>query len=593
MDQLNIAYRVAFPNPGRHIYHVVLTIQNLPVGKHRLRLPVWTPGSYQVADFSGNLFGLEGEFERRPLLVTQTAKNRWDFETSVPGTVTIRYQVYAYQEGVRQSHLDQTHAYWNGAHLFLLVDDYQQVGLGIDIDVPPGWQVATGLSRLPDAPYRYQAANYDVLIDSPVEIGRHPSYHFDVDGKTHTIALWGQGNEDPDRLVKDVQRIVQTAREMFGELPYEHYTFIFHLSDHGTGGLEHLNSTTCGMERFSFRPEKSYRRVLSLIAHEFFHLWNVKRIHPEMLGPFDYDREVHTHLLWAMEGITDYYAGILLLRSGLYTLKDYLDRLKERIEAYEKRPGRFVQSLSQSSFETWTKFYRPGPDSPNRQISYYLKGELVGLLLDLEIRRRSQGQKSLDDVLRLLYQRYGRESIGFPEAVYQETVEEVCQSSFEEFFARYIESVDDLPLDQALASAGIEIRRQWKTLADDDAKDSASDTPIPWLGVDLKWTEHAYIDVTTSYSDGPAVDWLSPQDRIVALNGYALESPEDLTKRLQANHRPGDVVSLHLFRRGKLQQVTMALGQAPYDQISVIPAQNPNPDAKALLSSWLGVSPTA
>lgn len=587
MAQPAIAYRVEFLDPGLHVYHVTMTVRNLDPGKHRLRLPVWTPGSYQVADFSGNLFGVIAEFQQQPLNLTQTAKNRWEFETSRVGDVLCRYQVYAYQEGVRQSHLDETHAYWNGAHLFFLLDEFTEVPHLIDIDVPPGWQVATGLDRVVDAPYRFLAANYDVLIDSPVEVGRQRMYHFEVAGKRHTLALWGEGNEDPGRLVEDIQKIVETARDFFGELPYQHYTFIFHLSDHGTGGLEHLNSTTCGMDRFSFRPQKSYRRVLSLIAHEFFHLWNVKRIHPEMLGPFDYDREVHTHLLWAMEGFTDYYAGIILRRSGLFSVQDYLDRLKDRIQAYEKLPGRFVQSLAQSSFETWTKFYKPGPDSPNRQISYYLKGELVGLLLDLEIRQRSHNQKSLDDVLRLLYQRYGRKMVGFPESVYQETVEEVGQSSFEEFFQRYIESVDQLPLDEMLGAAGIEVRRRWKPAQDNDGGETSSE-PLPWLGVDVKWAEERYLEVSTSYADGPAANLIAAKDRLIALNDYLVEKPEDLTKRLQTNHRPGDVVRIHLFRRGKLQHVSVVLAEAPCDAMEVKPIQDASEEARSMLTAWLG-----
>ena len=587
MAQPAIAYRVEFLDPGLHVYHVTMTVQSLDPGKHRLRLPVWTPGSYQVADFSGNLFGVIGEFQNQPLNLTQTAKNRWEFETSMRGEVRFRYQVYAYQEGVRQSHLDETHAYWNGAHLFFLLDEFTEVPHLIDIDGPPEWQVATGLDRVVDAPYRFLATNYDVLIDSPVEVGRQRMYHFEVEGKRHTLALWGEGNEDPGRLVEDVQKIVETARDFFGELPYQHYTFIFHLSDHGTGGLEHLNSTTCGMDRFSFRPQKSYRRVLSLIAHEFFHLWNVKRIHPDMLGPFDYDREVHTHLLWAMEGFTDYYAGIILRRSGLFSLQDYLDRLKDRIQAYEKLPGRFVQSLSQSSYETWTKFYKPGPDSPNRQISYYLKGELVGLLLDLEIRQRTHNQKSLDDVLRLLYERYGRKMVGFPESVYQETVEEVGQGSFEEFFQRYIESVDQLPLDAMLGAAGIEVRRRWKSAQDNDGGETSSE-PLPWLGIDVKWAEQRYLEVGTSYADGPAANLISAKDRLIALNDYLLEKPEDLTKRLKTNHRPGDVVRIHLFRRGKLQHVSIVLAEAPYDAIEVKPIQDASEEARSMLAAWLG-----
>jgi predicted metalloprotease with PDZ domain len=310
-----------------------------------------------------------------------------------------------------------------------------------------------------------------------------------------------------------------------------------------------------------------------------------------MLGPFDYDREVHTHLLWAMEGFTEYYAALSLRRAGLVSFDDYLEHIGDQIQAYEKRPGRFVQSLSQSSFETWTKFYRPTADAANRQMSYYLKGELVGLCLDLEIRRRTDQRSSLDDVFKLLYQRYGRQGIGFPESVYQETVEEVATSSFQEFFDRYIESVDPLPLDGMLDNAGIKVIRRWKP-RDPESGDQDSTEPVAWLGIEVKDdANHVGLDVTTSYSDGPAASLLSPGDRLVALNGYAMEKVADLEKRLQDDHRPGDLVNLHFFRRNHLETVPVVLGSSPPNQIKLELVNDLSGQQAALLRDWLHYAP--
>lgn len=579
--------------PGLHVYRLTLAIDNLPAGKHSLTLPVWTPGSYEVQDFARHLFDLHVTADSTPLEVDHETKNRWAFETRQAGAVTVTYSVYAFELGVATSHLDQSHAYWNGAQIFLLVDDYKDVPIEVEIQAPPEWHVSTGLEPAEDAPGLYRAPNYDILIDCPVEVGTHRTLTFTVDGKPHTVAIWGHGNEDAASLTEDLKHIVQTQRDMFGGLPYQHYTFILHLSDRGTGGLEHLNSTTCGVERFAFKPRKSYRNVLSLLSHEFFHLWNVKRIHPEMLGPFNYNQEVYTRLLWAMEGFTDYYAYLTLRRAGLYTVKEYLNGLGERIRRYESLPGRFVQSLSESSFDTWIKLYKPDEDSPNRTISYYLKGDLVGTCLDLEIRHRTQNRHCLDEVLVRLYERYGAHGVGFPEAVYQETVEEVGESSFEDFFARYIDGTAPVPFEQYLAYAGIQVERRYKNPdqdkpAENEDKDN-EDTPVnplPWLGITVKGQEGKVL-VQVSYVNGPARALLNAGDQIIALNGYQIATPEDLTKRLRRNHQIGETVEVAFFRRGHLETVPVVLAAAPPNDVRLKPIGEPNDLQKAIYTSWL------
>lgn len=587
-------FTVSFLEPGLHVYHVTLTMDNLAPGTHTLTLPVWTPGSYEVRDFAGQLFDMHVD-QSGPLEVHHTKKNQWLFETVNNGPVVARYQVYAYQLGVSSSHLDQSHAFFNGAQLFVLLDDQKDIPITVELQSPPGWDTATGLDRSPERPGVYLARNYDVLIDSPVETGPHRSLTFMVDDKLHTVALWGQGNEDPEQLVQDIEKIVRSQSQMFGGMPYDHYTFILQISDRGTGGLEHLNSTVCGIPRFAFRPHKSYIKVLRLISHEFFHLWNVKRIHPEMLGPFDYNREVHTHLLWAMEGFTDYYGHLTLRRSGLQSEKEYLKDLAERIKLYETLPGRFVQSLSESSFDTWIKFYRRTPDSPNRTISYYLKGDLVGTCLDLEIRHRTHNRYSLDTVLQRLYERYGQHGVGFPESVYQETVEEVGASSFEEFFEHYIHGTSPVPFDQFLAYAGLQIEYGYKNpdadtesedIGDNENGEDQRTAPLPWLGVDTKEEQHRAV-VTVSYTSGPARALLNPHDQIVAINGYQISSPSDLNKRLRSSHRSGESVEISLFRRGHLETVSVILGDAPYNQVTIRPMTDATAEQTAIRQDWL------
>lgn len=568
---------------------MTLTIEHLPKGKHTLTLPVWTPGAYKIEDFARHLFDLQVEVNRQPVEVHHLAKNQWGFDTfAEESQVVVRYKVYAYELGTHGNHLDQTHAYFNGAHLFFLVDDYKSTPYEVAIAAPAGWQVSTGLDRVDNQPFRFRAPDYDVLLDSPFEIGTHRLLTFTVDEKLHEVAIWGHGNEDAQQLLHDLEAIVKAQRDLFGGLPYDHYTFILHLSDRGTGGLEHLNSTTCGTSRFAYKPRKNYRRVLRLLSHEFFHLWNVKRIHPEMLGPFDYNREVYTHLLWAMEGFTDYFATLTLRYANLFSVKEYLNVLADNIEAYEKKPGRYVQSLAESSFDTWIKLYKPDDDSPNRTISYYLKGDLVGTCLDLELRHRTHNRYGLDEVLRRLYQRYGAHNIGFPESVYQETVEEVGASSFQPFFDQYITGTAPLPFEHFLNYAGLTVERRYKRPDhDEDATEQSSqENPVPWLGIEAELREGQLI-AKHCYTDGPAASRLNPGDRILAINGYQVTTLEELQHRIVLDHHIGDTVEVAFFRRGKLESVPVTLSAAPPDDVKIVPVKEPTPDQMALFETWL------
>ncbi len=578
--------------PGSHVYNMTLSIQNLPQGKHTLTLPVWTPGAYEVQDFARHLFDLAVEANGQTVETYHLSKNQWGFDTYQDGAqVVVRYKVYAFLLGVDTSHMDQSHAYFNGAQLFFLVDQYKDEPADVVIQAPPGWHVSTGLDMVDQNPFYYRASNYDVLIDSPAEIGTHRVITFTVDQKPHHLAIWGHGNEDADQLARDVQAIVEAQRDLFGGLPYDHYTFILHLSDRGTGGLEHLNSTTCGTARFAYRPRKKYRRVLQLFSHEFFHLWNVKRIHPEMLGPFDYNREVYTHLLWAMEGFTDYFADLTLRRGGLFSTKEYLENLADNIKIYEKKPGRLVQSLAESSFDTWIKLYKPDEDSPNRTISYYLKGDLVGTCLDLEIRHRTQSQYGLDEVLRRLYNRYGQHQVGFPESVYQETVEEVAGSSFEDFFTEYINGTTPVPFETFLRYAGLALERTYKNPeseeGDDKSESKTRTTPLPWLGVDASLADNRNLVVKVSYADGPAAGLLNPSDHILAINGYQVTTDTELNDRITLDHNIGDPVEVTVFRRGKLETISVVLGAAPPDEVKIVPLETADDSQKTLYKAWL------
>jgi predicted metalloprotease with PDZ domain len=395
--------------------------------------------------------------------------------------------------------------------------------------------------------------------------------------------IWGQGNEDEQRLIEDTRKIVEAARDLWGSLPYEHYTFFLMLAGkQAGGGLEHRNSTSLLLPRFIFKPDKSYERYLSLVSHEFFHVWNVKRLRAAGLGPFDYTSETYTTLLWAMEGITEYYTDLLLLRAGLLTPQRYLERLADDIVTLETTPGRQLQSLECASFDSWIKQYRPDENSINTSVSYYLKGALVAALLDLEIRRRTGGEHSLDDVMRYLYRAYPLDGPGVVDRHgYVQAIKDVTGQDLAEFFDRYIAGTDQLPFDEIFGAAGLKLRWDWKNKQNGE--------PKPALGVRLK-SSGGQLSVAAVLSGGPAyAAGFNAGDEIVALDGYRITDEAGIRDRL-ADRRAGETVTLTVFRREELRTLEVTLGTAPHDKLAIEQVAEPSEEQRRMRGGWLGLS---
>lgn len=562
-----------------HVARLQLLLDNLPAGSHELSLPVWQPGFYEIRDYSRHVFAVEGDEDGQVIPLEKISKNRWRF-TSQGGRVEIRYRVFAFELTVYGSHLDASHAYWNGTNFFFMLDDEADVSVDVVIEAKEGWRVSTGLERLDD--FRYRAASYDVLYDCPVEVGTHRVRTWKVTGIPHELAVWGYGNEDLDGLETDITRIVESAARFFGALPYPHYTFIFHVAD-AVGGLEHANSTTCGFSRTAFRPWSSYRRVLGLIAHEFVHLWNVKRIHPLALGPFDYNQETTTELLWTMEGVTEYVSRLVLRRAGLITAEEFLDGMASDIRELEQKPGRHIMSLADASYNIFANRAQVGVE-PNRSISYYLKGCLVGMLLDLEIRKATRHEKSLDDVLRLLMDRYGSRGVGFPEEAYRATAEEVAGRSLALFWHRYANGVDDIGWDEWLRSFGLGVER---TTHDPDPRTGRSNArrSEAWIGVEYQ-RHPSPIRIRAAFNPGPSAGLLYPDDEVVALDHIRVTKVDDLETQMR-QRRPSERVVFHVFRRGRLERVPVTLGTAPATRYRITRRKEAGESARRGYTRWL------
>ncbi|NTW03047.1 MAG: M61 family metallopeptidase, partial [Oscillochloris sp.] len=373
-----ITYTVSMPEPHTHLYHIEVAIDAVSTPALDLVLPSWTPGSYMIREYARHIqefvaIGPDGTM----LPWRKTAKDSWQIATGQAAQVLVRYKVYAYELTVRTSYLDASHGYFNPGTLCMYVPGRTNEQLAFQVNVPDGWRVSTALEPAAGGQWLYVAQDYDELVDSPFECGTQRVLTFTVDEVPHELVIYGYGNEDEARLIADTRRIVEVQRDMFASLPYPHYSFILHLTDGRGGGLEHRNSVSNMVDRWIFQPERSYERYLSLTSHELFHVWNVKRLRPATLGPFDYRSENYTRLLWFVEGVTSYYDELLLVRAGLMKPERYLEKLAEKIVSLQSQPGRYVQSLEQSSFDAWVKFYRPDENTANTSISYYLKGSLV------------------------------------------------------------------------------------------------------------------------------------------------------------------------------------------------------------------------
>ncbi|MEI7768674.1 MAG: PDZ domain-containing protein [Chloroflexales bacterium] len=579
-----ITYTISMPEPHTHLYHVEVAVDAVSAPALTLVLPAWTPGSYMIREFARHIqeFSAHGP-DGGALPWRKTAKDTWQVDAGLATQVIARYKVYANELTVRTSHLDSSHGYFNPANLCMYVSGRTGEPLAVNLDVPAGWRVSTALEAGGGGPSSFVALDYDELVDSPFECGTQRVLAFTVDEVPHEIVIWGRGNEDEAQLVADTRRIVEVQRDMFDGLPYPRYILILHLTDGRGGGLEHRNSVTNMVDRWTFRPARSYERYLSLISHELFHVWNVKRLRPAPLGPFDYRSENYTRQLWLVEGVTSYYDELLLVRAGLMSQDRYLEKLADEIVALQGQPGRHVQSLEQSSFDAWVKYYRPDENSANTSISYYLKGSLVCLLLDMEIRRHTAGARSLDDVLRELYGRYPISGPGVPEDGGALAAVEVVVGAqggfFRDFFARYIAGTAELDYAPALAAAGLELR--W------GHRQPQADGSAPgWLGLKLKRQGERTL-VASLRADSPAyAAGVYAEDELLALDGWRVDE-ERLNARI-AERAPGDTVRLSLFRGDALVEVPVTLAEAPYDSLSITPVAAPDAAQLKVYRDWLG-----
>ncbi len=572
MQQHSVHYRVLPSDPAAHIFSVKMTVVSPAPGGQLVSLPAWIPGSYMIRDFAKNIVTISAECNERAVALTKLDKQSWQ-AAPCSGTLIIRYTVYAWDLSVRSAHLDQSHAYFNGTSLFLRVHGQDDKPCSVELLPPAGeeyqaWRIATTLPRNGAKQYGfggYQAVHYDELIDHPVEMADFTLIEFEAHGTPHAMAISGKHYADSDRLARDLKKICEYEIDLFGELPeMERYLFMVMAVGEGYGGLEHRSSTSliCSRDDLPQRGVEKvsdgYRSFLGLCAHEYFHTWNVKRIKPADYLPYQLQQETHTPLLWFFEGVTSYYDDITLYRSGCIDKQSYLELLGQQITRLLRTPGREKQTVSESSFDTWTKLYKADENAPNAIVSYYNKGAVVALALDLTIRKESHNKASLDDVMRALWQRHGKPIIGVTSDGLERFIEETTGVALQEFFDHALRTTEELPLTELLGEFGISLKLRPSDGADDKGgKPGNGNTPPHYTGLRLS-ADVAGAKVSAVLNGSPAHRaGISAGDIIVAVDGLKTDSAK-FDKQI-SRFSSGDTVALHGFRADRLQQWQMTL----------------------------------
>ena len=575
--QLKVSYEVSFKEPQAHYADVEMDISGISKDYIDVKMPVWAPGSYLIREFSKNVEGFTAADVKKQLRTEKLTKNTWRVYTGKSKSVQIKYSIYAFEVSVRTAFIDATHAFLSPTGIFMYPD--KQLALESTVKIIPfeGWsKVSTGLPAVAGEKFTYKAKNYDILFDSPIEVGNQDVFEFMAAGVKHEVAMYGGGNYNANRLKVDMAKVVEQATAIYGENPNKNYTFIVHNFSRGGGGLEHLNSTVLGASRDGYSTERGYNGFLNLVAHEYHHLWNVKRLRPVALGPFDYENENYTTDLWIAEGFTAYYENKFMLRAGFITPEEFVGTLTAAVSAVVNTPGAKVQSASEASFDAWIKYYRPNENSNNTTVSYYSKGEIVGMLMDLEIAHATKGAKSLDDVMKAMYLQCKSTGKGYTDAEYKAMVEKISGISFTDFWAKYVNGTYAVEYGKYLGFAGIAV------------EDLNAGKNIPYLGLATKRTEGHILISAVSRNSGAWIAGLNVGDEVLSVDGIAAEPVVEKTSSF-IDKKAGDIITVKVKRDDRDMDIKVTLKATPNVRLSPSVAAGVTDGQKLVLKKWMGI----
>lgn len=571
-----VVYTVSMLRANAHYLDVVMDVRVPDPRKPELRLamPVWTPGHYLVDDFARHidLVRAYDASSSRELQVKKLEKSLWSVATNGAERVRIEYSVYAFAYTCDTSYIDDQHAVINGASVFLYVEGMKSTRAKLKLVPRPDWKVvSTGLERTSE--WEFESPDYDVLVDSPLEVGNQEVREFKVGGTPYQVSMFGPTVADRGKFVDGLRRIVEATVPIIDHVPYKRYVFLVNFTDTSSGGLEHLNSTVCFLRRFRMLPKEEYNIAMGLFSHEFFHAWNVKRMRPQGLGPFDYLAEVYTKSLWIAEGITSYYDDLILRRAGLYSVEEYLDNFASNISQIKSLPGSRHQSAQEASFDTWVKHYKPNENSPNVTSSYYTQGAVIGWMLDMVIRNAGRG--TLDDVMKRVYSdTYLKEGRGYTDEEFEAACLDLGGAEAKDVFDKRVRGREDIDWDNYLGYAGLKLGPKAKQTEDKG-----------FLGVKLN-SENGKTLVKECLAGSPAEEMgLSTNDEIIALDG--LRVGQDKLAFYIGTAMPGEGMALTIARNGRLSEVRGRVGKRPVFEWRVEPLPQATEKQKALFMGWM------
>lgn len=571
-----VHYTLRISNAAQHTAEVTARFPASAEADPVVQLPNWRTGRYKILPLANGLRAVSAKtLDGTPVPVRKTDKAAWQLDLAPGVPYELSYQLYANELGLRTRHIDDSHAYLNGGAVFVYSAEFRANPIEVKLEVPAGWQSRSGMPY-GNCGHCFKADDYDVLTDSPIETGIHSFYQTQVDGRPIELLIWGEGNHDGEAMLKDFAAMAKTTNALFGSVPYQRYLFIVHATDAVSGATEHLNSTVIQINRWNFAPRSEYLKFARTAAHEFFHTWNVKAYRPAELVPYDYQKENFSNLLWISEGHTSYFENLIALQAGVQDEKQYLGDVSSTLNGYLRTPGRFVQSANESSFDEWIQ--PEGDRHQNASVSIYPKGEMLGLTMDLILRKESKGRQGLIDLHRILWQKHRVDQGGFTEADVLAALQKLSGRSWQDFWKRYVAGTEELPVLPLLGDVGV----NW--VADKKPDDGK---PFYWTGLTLASGSDAEFAVVRGVEENSPA-WkagITAGDIIASVNGFKV-SAKSAEARLQSF---GDrEMNLNIFRREKLQSVKFSADQKPGAAMKLEADAKASPAQLALRKAWLG-----
>ncbi|WP_316785615.1 M61 family metallopeptidase [Pedobacter frigiditerrae] len=582
-SQVKIGFEVSFKEPQAHYAEVEMNISGIATKAYvDVKMPVWTPGSYLVREFAKSVEGFGATSNGKAVKVEKVNKNTWRVFNAKTNAVKINYRVYAFEISVRTAFIDASHAFLSSASIFMYPAGMIKTPSTVKI-VPFGnWdKVSTGLEPVAGQKFTYTASDFDILFDSPIEVGTQDVFEFNAAGVRHEVAMYGGGNYDKERLKVDMAKIVEQETAIFGENPNKHYTFIVHNYAQGGGGLEHLNSTVLGASRNAYGSERGYQGFLGLVAHEYFHLWNVKRLRPIALGPFDYDNENYTTNLWIAEGFTSYYPIKVMLRAGFANPEAFVNSNLGTIGTVMNTPGAKINSAAESSFNAWINpAYRPSENGNNTFISYYTKGQVIGNLMDLEIINATKGAKSLDDVMKAMYLQCKTLKRGYTDAEFKAMVEKISGISFTSFWDKYVTGTAPVEYAKYFAYAGIDV------VNENEGKS------VPYFGASTGRMAAAggakVVIGSVARGSGAWNGGVNVNDEIVSIDDVPAEASIERMAVI-TNKKVGDAVKVSIIRDGLKKELNVILTANESVRFKATFNESATPQQLAVRKKWMGI----